>query len=83
MVVRQGGAFRRDPASQFLTATSGDGWTIWVPDLTTIEALVRVDLSTSVAQQQSAEVLLEVGGLYAGVQITSLVKFMAARNGRV
>jgi len=41
MVVRQGGAFRRDPASQFLTVTSRDGWTIWVPDLTTLEFLIQ------------------------------------------
>ena len=41
LVVRQGGAFRRDPASRFLTATSRDGWTIWVPDLTTLETLIQ------------------------------------------
>jgi len=41
MVIREAGAFRRDPASQFLTATGRDGWTVWVPDLTTINFLIQ------------------------------------------
>jgi hypothetical protein len=41
LVIRDGGAFRRDPASKFLTATGRDGWTIWVPDLTTVNFLIQ------------------------------------------
>ena len=41
IVIREAGAFRRDPASQFLTATGRDGWTVWVPDLTTINFLIQ------------------------------------------
>jgi hypothetical protein len=41
MVIREGGAFRRDPSSQFLTATGGDGWTIWIPDLATVNFLIQ------------------------------------------
>lgn len=41
MVIREAGAFRRDPASQFLTATGRDGWTVWVPDLTTVNFLIQ------------------------------------------
>ncbi len=41
MVIRDAGAFHRDPASQFLTATGRDGWTVWIPDLTTVNALIQ------------------------------------------
>jgi spore germination protein YaaH len=41
MVLREAGAFRRDAASRFLTATGRDGWTVWVPDLTTINFLIE------------------------------------------
>lgn len=41
MVIRDAGEFRRDPSSQFLTATGRDGWTVWVPDITTVNALIR------------------------------------------
>jgi len=40
-VIREAGAFRRDPSSQFLTATLRDGSTIWVPDAVTVDLLVR------------------------------------------
>jgi hypothetical protein len=38
----ESGAFRRDPATQFLVATGRDGWTAWVPDGRTIEYLIGV-----------------------------------------
>lgn len=41
LVIREAGAFRRDPSSQFLTATLRDGSTIWVPDALTVDQLVR------------------------------------------
>lgn len=41
LVIREAGAFRRDPASQFLTATGRDGWTVWVPDLVTVNFLIQ------------------------------------------
>jgi hypothetical protein len=41
LVIREAGAFRRDPSSQFLTATLRDGSTIWVPDAVTVNLLVR------------------------------------------
>jgi len=40
-VIREAGAFRRDPSSQFLTATLRDGSTVWVPDAVTVDLLVR------------------------------------------
>jgi len=41
IVISEAGVFRRDPSSQFLTATGRDGWTVWVPDLTTVNFLIR------------------------------------------
>lgn len=41
LVIREAGAFRRDPASRFLTASGRDGWTVWVPDLTTVNFLIE------------------------------------------
>lgn len=40
LVLAETGTFRRDPATQFLTATGRDGWTIWIPDAATVAALV-------------------------------------------
>ena len=41
MVIKEAGVFRRDPSSRFLTATGRDGWTIWVPDVVTVNTLVQ------------------------------------------
>ncbi len=38
----ESGAFRRDPATQFLVATGRDGWSAWVPDGRTIEYLIGI-----------------------------------------
>jgi hypothetical protein len=35
----ESGVFTRDPVSSFLTARGRDGWTIWVPDATTVQAM--------------------------------------------
>jgi hypothetical protein len=40
VVLGEAGTFRRDPATQFLTSTGREGWTIWVPDAVTVAALV-------------------------------------------
>ena len=40
LVTSEAGSFRRDPASQFLTASGRDGWTVWVPDQRTIQTLI-------------------------------------------
>lgn len=40
LVVSEAGVFRRDPASHFLTATGRDGWTVWIPDASTVEAMI-------------------------------------------
>ncbi|MEO5590084.1 MAG: hypothetical protein ABIS03_10900, partial [Gemmatimonadaceae bacterium] len=40
LVARESGSFHRDPASEFLTATGRDGWTIWIPDGTTVRAMI-------------------------------------------
>lgn len=40
LVATESGSFRRDPASEFLTATGRDGWTIWIPDGTTVGAMI-------------------------------------------
>lgn len=42
LIRREAGAFRRDPATQFLTAEGRDGWTVWIPDARTIQSLVAV-----------------------------------------
>ena len=40
LVTGEAGNFRRDPTSQFLTASGRDGWTVWVPDRRTIQTLI-------------------------------------------
>jgi spore germination protein YaaH len=40
MILREAGAFRRDPSSQFLTTELRDGSTIWLPDARTIQRLI-------------------------------------------
>jgi hypothetical protein len=35
----ESGVFTRDPVSSFLTARGRDGWTIWVPDSRTVQAM--------------------------------------------
>ncbi|HMA19685.1 MAG TPA: hypothetical protein VKO87_02715 [Gemmatimonadaceae bacterium] len=40
LVTSEAGNFRRDPTSQFLTASGRDGWTVWVPDQATIQTLI-------------------------------------------
>ena len=35
----ESGVFTRDPVSSFLTARGRDGWTIWVPDARTVQAM--------------------------------------------
>jgi hypothetical protein len=47
-ILREGGAFRRDPASRFLTAEGRDGSSIWVPDAETIRSLIAVAQSRGV-----------------------------------
>lgn len=49
MVNRESGAFRRDPASSFLTASGRDGWTIWIPDARTIRTLINAALERGVS----------------------------------
>jgi hypothetical protein len=48
LVLREAGAFRRDPTSQFLSATGRDGWTIWLPDAATIQSLIGVAQSRGI-----------------------------------
>jgi hypothetical protein len=48
LILREAGAFRRDPASQFLTAEGRDGWTIWLPDSRTIRSLIEAAQSRGV-----------------------------------
>ena len=48
LILREGGSFRRDPASQFLTAEGRDGWTIWLPDARTIQSLITAAQSRGV-----------------------------------
>lgn len=40
LVRTESGVFTRDPSSQFLTARGRDGWTVFVPDAQTIEAMI-------------------------------------------
>lgn len=40
LVTGEAGTFRRDPTSQYLTATGRDDWTVWVPDLQTVRTLI-------------------------------------------
>jgi hypothetical protein len=39
LVRAESGVFTRDPVSSFLTARGRDGWTIWVPDARTVQAM--------------------------------------------
>ena len=48
MLLQEAGAFRRDEASRYLTATLRDGSTIWVPDAETIRSLIAVAQSRGV-----------------------------------
>jgi hypothetical protein len=48
MILREGGAFRRDPASQFLTTELRDGSTLWLPDALTIKSLISIAQSRGV-----------------------------------
>lgn len=40
LVMTEAGTFRRDPSSQFLTASGRDGWTVWIPDARTVETMI-------------------------------------------
>ena len=40
LALREAISFRRDPASQFLTAAGRDGWTVWIPDAQTVRAMI-------------------------------------------
>lgn len=48
LVVRESGSFRRDPASSFLVAAGREGWTIWIPDARTVQAMVDAALDRGV-----------------------------------
>ena len=48
MLLQEAGAFHRDPASRYLTATLQNGSTIWVPDAETIRSLIAVAQSRGV-----------------------------------
>jgi len=50
LVLAEAGVFRRHPPSQFLTATSRDGWTIWVPDAVTVDAMIAAVRRRGVSQ---------------------------------
>jgi hypothetical protein len=39
-VLHEAGVFNRDPASQYLTASGRDGWTIWIPDARTVARMI-------------------------------------------
>lgn len=40
LALREAIPFRRDPASQFLTAAGRDGWTMWIPDAQTVRTMI-------------------------------------------
>ena len=40
LVLHEAGVFNRDPASQYLTASGRDGWTIWIPDARTVARMI-------------------------------------------
>lgn len=42
LVIAEAGSFRRDPPSQFVTASGRDGWTVWVPDARTVESMISI-----------------------------------------
>ena len=48
LVLREAMSFRRDAASQFLTASGRDGWTIWIPDAQTVRTMIDVAQSRGV-----------------------------------
>ncbi|HEX6573988.1 MAG TPA: hypothetical protein VF042_03380 [Gemmatimonadaceae bacterium] len=48
ILLQEAGAFRRDPASRYLTASLQNGSTIWVPDAETIRSLIAVTQSRGV-----------------------------------
>lgn len=50
LVRSESGAFTRDPASQFLTARGREGWTVWVPDARTVQAMVEAVKRRGVSQ---------------------------------
>ena len=50
LVTREGLALRRDPPSQFLTASGRDGWTVWVPDSRTIQFLIDAARSRGITK---------------------------------
>jgi spore germination protein len=48
LVLREASSFRRDQASQFLTASGRDGWTIWIPDAQTVRTMIDAAQSRGV-----------------------------------
>ena len=48
LVLQEAMSFRRDAASQFLTASGRDGWTIWIPDAQTVRTMIDVAQSRGV-----------------------------------
>lgn len=48
LVLREATSFRRDPASQFLSATGRDGWTVWIPDSRTVRTMIDAAQSRGV-----------------------------------
>lgn len=40
-VVSEAGTLQRDPSSQFLHADGREGWTLWIPDSRTVDALMQ------------------------------------------
>jgi hypothetical protein len=68
LLLREAGAFRRDPASQFLTAEGRDGSTLWLPDAQTIDALIRV------VQSRGVNTIALSGGNGADPRIRALAK---------
>jgi spore germination protein YaaH len=48
LVLREALSFRRDQASQFLTAAGRDGWTIWIPDAQTVRTMIAAAQSRGV-----------------------------------
>jgi hypothetical protein len=70
IVLRESGAFRRDPASNFLTATGRDGWTIWLPDARTIQAMIDAALQRGVSVVALAGTRGADPAIFAGDSIT-------------
>ena len=68
LVLREATSFRRDQASQFLTAAGRDGWTIWIPDAQTVRAMIEAAQSRGVniialAGLPGADPLIARGGV--------------------